>query len=106
MKYVGWEIEPNNIEKKEIGLKVVQEREKLHENGVYGTESEVTYYNWIGINSFHIPRKLFSVVVSDNNNNTLYCKGKPEDIIERLRISKETQKIIEKTIASYDKKQS
>lgn len=63
-------------------------------------------YNWVGINSFHIQRKLFSVLVENENKFTLYCKGKPEDIIERLKISKETQKIIEQAIASYAKKQS
>jgi magnesium-transporting ATPase (P-type) len=57
-----------------------------------------TVYEWVGINSFHIPRKLFSIVVSvdvtTKGEHILYCKGRPEDIIERLRLSKETQKII------------
>lgn len=63
-------------------------------------------FEWVGINSFCITRKLFSVVVSHNNKHTLYCKGKPEDIIERIKMGKETQKIIEQTISSYSKKQS
>lgn len=46
------------------------------------------------------------MVVTDGDKNTLYCKGRPEDIMERLRLSKETQKIIEQTISSYSKKQS
>lgn len=106
VKYVGWEIEPNIKDKKEIGLKVLEDKEKINENGLYVSESVVTYFDWCGINSFHIPRKLFSVVVSNESTYTLYCKGKPEDIIERLKISKETQKIIEQTIGSYAKKQS
>ena len=73
---------------------------------MYTCDSVANYYDWCGINSFHTPRKLFSVVVHHENSYTLYCKGKPEDIIERLKISKETQKIIDQTIASYDKKQS
>lgn len=45
-------------------------------------------------------------MIAQDKKFTLYCKGKPEDIIERLKISKETQKTIEQAIASYAKKQS
>lgn len=55
----------------------------------------------MGINSFHIERKLFSVVVSADDITTLYCKGRPEDIMERLKLSKETQKIIDSKLTSF-----
>lgn len=35
---------------------------------------------------------------------TLYCKGRPEDIMERLKMSKETQKLIDSKISSYANK--
>lgn len=37
---------------------------------------------------------------------TMYCKGTPDAMIERLKISKETQKIIESTISTYRGKKS
>jgi len=55
----------------------------------------------VGINNFQIKRKLFSVVVKDGKKIVLYCKGKPDDIMERLNVNKETQKIIDNTLASY-----
>lgn len=47
-----------------------------------------TSYEWVGINSFQTQRKLFSVVVKDQKIIVLYCKGKPEDIMERLNLNK------------------
>lgn len=47
------------------------------ENGVFSFETVKTTYYWTGINSFHIPRKLFSVVVANDGKHTLYAKGKP-----------------------------
>ncbi len=58
------------------------------EKGLFTFETVKTTYYWTGINLFHIPRKLFSVVVSNDGTNTLYCKGKPEDMLERLKLSK------------------
>lgn len=76
------------------------------ESGLFSFETVKKTYYWSGVNSFNIPRKLFSVVVTHDRCNTLYCKGRPEDILERLRLTKETQKIIEQTILTYSRKQS
>ena len=63
-------------------------------------------YEWIGVNSFQNPRKLFSIVIKDQKKIVLYCKGKHEDIIERINLTKETQKVIETTLASYKNKKA
>lgn len=34
VKYVGWDLEPDIIDKKEVGLKVLEEKEKI-EDGAY-----------------------------------------------------------------------
>lgn len=62
---------------------------------------EKILYNWVGINTFHIKRNLFSIVVSRDKKVTLYCKGRAEDIMERLKVSKETQKIIDTKLTSF-----
>ncbi len=63
-------------------------------------------YDWIGINNFQIQRKLFSVVVKDGKKIVLYCKGKPEDLMERMNLNKETQKTIDNNLASYKNKKA
>ena len=88
---------------KDVGL-LVKEFNWVNDNGKHELKKNHSY-DWVGINNFQIKRKLFSVVVKDGKKIVLYCKGKPEDIMERMNLSKETQKIIDNTIISYkDKK--
>jgi hypothetical protein len=45
-------------------------------------------------------------VVKDGKKIVLYCKGKPEDMMERMNLNKETQKNIDNTLVSYKNKKA
>lgn len=45
-------------------------------------------------------------MVKDGKKIVLYCKGKPEDMMERMNLNKETQKNIDNTLASYKNKKA
>lgn len=53
------------------------------------TKGAVRKREWVRyerrLNSFQVRRKLFSVVVENEEKITLYCKGSADDMIERLR---------------------
>lgn len=85
-KEVGWEISPKMDLIKEVGL-LVKEFNWMNDNGKQALKKNHSY-DWVGINNFQIKRKLFSVVVKDGKKIVLYCKGKPEDIMERMNLSK------------------
>jgi magnesium-transporting ATPase (P-type) len=46
------------------------------------------------------------VVVKEENKTVLYCKGKPDDIMERMNLNKETQKTIDSAMSSYKNKKA
>ena len=64
-------------------------------------ETKKTFYEWKGINNFQTKRNLLSIVVTSDDKTILYCKGKPEHLMDRLKVTKEVQKIIDDTIAGY-----
>ncbi len=45
-------------------------------------------------------------MVKDGKKIVLYCKGKPEDMMERMNLNKETQKNIDNTLTSYKNKKA